>query len=313
MQPPKYLPIVTTLLGVFFLLSGLGKALDITQFTTTIANYGLPQLEPLAPVVIALEIGLGVALLLRVHLKKMALLSLGLLSTLTAFFAYGYLTHGITSCGCFGALEAVQLPPWLSFVRNLFLMGLVSWLYQRAPTGNYSTARGRFRVALGAAGLAFAISGSAYAHRYSSSKVGVVRGQLLRTSLLAPYLPTTSDSTYVVFIFSAACSHCEDMTPTVVSYRTSGIAARIVALHPPIDAIEQQQYIQRFNPPFYLRTVARDSLYSITYRVPLAIVVRKGIIAQVLGPVMPSADALKKILTADVVQNNKTALLRSGR
>ncbi len=299
MQSPKYLPIVTTLLGVFFLLSGLGKALDIAQFTTTIANYGLPQLEPLAPVLIALEIGLGVAFLLRVYLKKMALLSLFLLSTFTAFFAYGYLTRGITSCGCFGALEAVQLPPWLSFVRNLLLMGVMSWLYQRAPADSTSTVRGRFRIALGAAGIAFAISGSAYAHRYSSSKVGVMRGQLLRTSLLAPYVPATSDSTYVVFIFSPACSHCEDMTPTVASYRTSGIAARIVALHPPIDATEQQRYIQRFNPPFYLRTVARDSLYAITYHVPLAIVVRRGIVAQVLGPVMPSASALKILLAKD--------------
>ena len=304
MQPPKYLSVVTTLLGLFFLLSGLGKALDIAQFTTTIANYGLPQLEPLAPVLIAIEIGLGVALLLQVHLKKMALLSFGLLTTLTVLFAYGYLVHGIRSCGCFGALETAQMPPWLSFVRNLLLMGAVIWLYQRAPTNNLSASRTRFRIALGATALAFAISGSAYANRYSSSKLGVVRGQLLRTSLLAPYLPASSDSTYVVFIFSPTCAHCEDMTPTVASYRTSGLAARIVALHPPTDAMEQQRYMKRFNPPFSLRTVARDSLYAITYHVPLAFIVSKGVVAHVLGPVMPSADILKALLAKEVVKTN---------
>lgn len=309
MQTPKYLSVVTTLLGLFFLLSGLGKALDIAQFTTTIANYGLPQLEPLAPVLIAIEIGLGVALLLQVHLKKMALLSLGLLVTLTVLFAYGYLVHGIRSCGCFGALETAQMPPWLSFVRNLLLMGTAVWLYQHAPTNNPSASRTRFRIVLGATALAFATSGSAYANRYSSSKVGVMRGQLLRTSLLAPYLPVASDSTYVVFIFSPACAHCEDMTPTVASYRTSGLAARVVALHPPIDAMEQQRYMKRFNPPFSLRTVARDSLYAITYHVPLAFIVSKGVVAHVLGPVMPSADILKALLAKEVVQT--TALSRA--
>lgn len=304
MQPSKYLPIITTLLGLFFLLSGIGKGLDISQFTRTIGDYGLPQLAPLAPVLIALEVGLGVALLLRVHLKKVALLSLGLLGTLTALFAYGYVAHGIKSCGCFGVLETFQMPPWLSFVRNLLLMGVVGWLYRNAPVIGLTTTRTRFRLALGAAVLAFIVSGSAYANRYSSSKVGVKRGQLLRASLVAPYLPVASDSTYIVFIFSPACLHCEDMTPTVASYRTSGIAARIVALHPPIDAMEQQRYVRRFNPPFYLRTVARDSLYAITYQVPLAIVVRRGIVAQVLGPVMPSAAALKALLDKDIVQSS---------
>ena len=305
MHLPKYLPVVTTLLGVFFLLSGFGKALDIAQFTTTIADYGLPQLEPLAPVLIAIEIGLGVAFLLQVRLKEMTLLSLALLATLTALFAYGYLVHNITSCGCFGALETVQMPAWLSFVRNLLLMGVVVWLYRHAPVTSSSASRIRVRIALGAAALAFVVSGSAYATRYSSSKVGVARGQLLRTSLLAPYLPASSDSTYVVFIFSPACAHCEDMTPTVASYRTSGLAARIIALHPPIDAMEQQRYMQRFNPPFNLRTVARDSLYAITYHVPLAIVVSKGIVTQVLGPVMPSASTLKKLLATDNALRNK--------
>jgi Methylamine utilisation protein MauE len=304
MQPPKYLPIITTLLGLFFLLSGFGKELDIAEFTRTIGAYGLPQLAPLAPVLIALEVGLGIALLLRVHLKKLALLSLGLLGTLTALFAYGYVVHGITSCGCFGALEALQMPSWLSFVRNVVLMGVTVWLYRYAPTTSPPAVRIRFRIALAAAVLAFIISGSAYANRYSSSKVGVVRGQLLRASLLAPYLPVASDSTYVVFVFSPSCSHCEDITPTVISYRTSGIAARIIALHPPIAAAEQQRYVQRFNPPFYLRTVARDSLYAITYQVPLAIVVRRGMVAQVLGPAMPSAAVLKGLLDKDIAQSS---------
>lgn len=111
MKPTKYLFAFTTLAGLFFLLSGLGKALDIARFTRTIIAYGLPQLEPLAPVLIALEIGLAVALLLRVYLRKIALLSFGLLGALTAVFAYGYLAHGLTSCGCLGALETVVIPP----------------------------------------------------------------------------------------------------------------------------------------------------------------------------------------------------------
>lgn len=296
MQRPKHLFSVTTLLGLFFLISGLGKSLSIAQFTTLIANYGWAQLEPLAPLIISLEMMLGVAFLLRVHLRQTALLSIVFLSVLTLVFAYGYSFRGITSCGCFGAFAGPHLPAWVSFLRNLALIGLGGWLYRHAPVINYPEPRLRFGVVVAATGLAFIFSGSAYGNRYASLKLGVVRGQLVRTSLLAPYVPLGADSTYVIFVFSPTCPHCGDMTPTLASYKSSGIAARIIALHPPTDAQEEEQYILHFNPPFIFRNVARDSLYAITYSVPRAFVVSRGVVVQVLGPVMPSATELKSLL-----------------
>ena len=287
-------------LALFFLLSGLGKMLDILQFTRTIVAYGLPQLQPLAPVLVALEIGLGVALLLGVYPRAAALLSLGLLAVFTALFAYGHWAHGVASCGCFGALEVGQVPAGFSFARNGLLMGFAYWLYQASPRHAPPVAALNLRLALGAAALTFGLTGSAYANRYAnryaSAPAAVRPGQLLRTSLLAPYLPAGSDSTYVVFVYSAACVHCGEVTPTVASYRTSGLVARVVALHPPLDAQQQQRYEQRFHPGFSQRTVARDSLYAITYQVPLAVVVRRGVVTHVLGPKMPTATALKALL-----------------
>lgn len=285
------------LLGVFYLLSGVGKAMDLAQFTATIAGYGLPQLAALAPVLIALEMGLGAALVCRVELRRMALLSLALLAGFTALFAYGYLVRGVRDCGCFGALDALALPPALSFLRNGLLMVLSGWLYRRAPLAEPFAGRLGRPLALGTAVLSFLGASVAYGQRPDPLHVGVDPGQALRGSRLAPFVPA-SDSTYAVFLFSPACSHCWDATPTVASYQGYGVVNRVIALHSPRDSAEVGKYRRNFHPPFALRVVAKDSFKALTQRVPVLVLVRRGRVLRVLRPPLPPADSLQAMLAA---------------
>lgn len=301
MRRPSLTSATAVLLGVFYLLSGIGKALGMAQFTATIAGYGLPQLAVLAHGLIALEMGLGAALVLRVQLRRMALLSLVLLALFTALFAYGYLVRGVRDCGCFGALDALALPPALSFLRNALLLGLSGWLYRRAPQPEPKPAASPLGVllAVGTAVLSFLVLGATYSQRTDPMKVGVEPGQSLRGSRLAPFVPAgAADSTYAVFLFSPACPHCWDATPTVASYQGQGVVSRVIALHAPADSAQVGKYVRHFHPPFALRVVARDSFRAIAQRVPALVLVRRGRVLRVLRPPLPPADSLQAMLAA---------------
>ena len=284
------------LLGLFYLLSGVGKALDVGLFTVTIADYGLPQLTPLVPLLIALELALGAALLLRVQLRQLALLSALLLVFFTALFAYGYLVRGVTDCGCFGAIDSLALPPALSVLRNALLLGVSLWLYRRTAAADPGESQTRLRLALLASVLAVGVARTAYAHRTKPDKVGVVQGQPVSGSLLAPYLPATKDSTYLVFVFSPTCSHCWHATPIVASYQDSGAVDRVIGLYAAQDTAAIGSYRRKYHPPFGVRNVDLAARRAISFRVPLAVLVRGGVLQRVMKPPFPPADSLRMLL-----------------
>ena len=70
----------------------------------------------------SLEVVLGVALLLRWHLRKTLLTLLVLLVFFGFLTFYSAAFNKVTDCGCFG--DFIKLTPWQSFSKDLFLLGL---------------------------------------------------------------------------------------------------------------------------------------------------------------------------------------------
>jgi uncharacterized membrane protein YphA (DoxX/SURF4 family) len=58
----KILNIYSVVIGTFFLVSGLGKVIDTTGFAELIRQYGLGYLMVLSPVIVLVEILLGLCL-----------------------------------------------------------------------------------------------------------------------------------------------------------------------------------------------------------------------------------------------------------
>jgi uncharacterized membrane protein YphA (DoxX/SURF4 family) len=119
------------LLGAVLLVAVWGKALDPAAFAQQIHGEGLDRLLPagtLALAALALEAGLGLALLLGVR----RLWVLVPASLMVAFFmllngrAYWLAAHGKggegASCGCFGNL--IQRTPAEAFWQDLLILGL---------------------------------------------------------------------------------------------------------------------------------------------------------------------------------------------
>ena len=125
------------LLGTLFVFSGLiklndpvGTAIKLEEYFEVFAvDFGSFFLyfksitRTLSIVLCSLEVILGVALLLRWYLRQTLWVLLVLLVFFTFLTFYSAAFNKVTDCGCFG--DFIKLTPWVSFLKDLFL--LVLW------------------------------------------------------------------------------------------------------------------------------------------------------------------------------------------
>ncbi|OGX83434.1 DoxX family protein [Hymenobacter lapidarius] len=125
------------LLGALFIFSGLiklndpvGTAIKLEEYFEVFAvDFGSFFLyfkgiaRTLSIVLSSMEVILGVALLLRWHMRHTlwALLTLLVFFTFLTFYSAAF--NKVTDCGCFG--DFIKLTPWTSFAKDVFL--LVLW------------------------------------------------------------------------------------------------------------------------------------------------------------------------------------------
>lgn len=121
--------------GLLFIFSGLVKANDPLGFgyklqeyfevfhTTFLNDYA----AAISITVCALEIILGIALLLGYKAQKVSwgLLLLIVFFTFLTFWSAAF--DVVKSCGCFG--DAIPLTPWQSFLKDLVLFALIAFIF----------------------------------------------------------------------------------------------------------------------------------------------------------------------------------------
>ena len=122
--------------GFTFLFSGFVKLVDPIgsqykfeeYFSESVLNleFLIPYALPLSVLLILTEVILGWALLLG-YKPKQTLWCLFGMTTLFLFLTwYSAYYNKVTDCGCFG--DAIQLTPWETFWKNVFLIGLLCFL-----------------------------------------------------------------------------------------------------------------------------------------------------------------------------------------
>jgi hypothetical protein len=143
------------LVGGLFIFSGLikindpvGTAIKLEEYFEVFAadfSTVFLVLEPyalyLSILLSALEIILGVALLLRWRLTAVLWSLLAIIVFFTFLTFYSAYFNKVTDCGCFG--DAIKLTPWQSFTKDVVLLGMILVLL---ATGRYlpAPAKGRW-------------------------------------------------------------------------------------------------------------------------------------------------------------------------
>lgn len=123
--------------GVLFIVSGfvkivdpIGTAIKLEEYFvvfssnfSTVFEFFIPYALTLSVFITALEIILGVALLLLFQVQTTIYLLFAQIAFFTVLTFYSAFTGEVTDCGCFG--DAMPLTPWQSFSKDAVLMVLI--------------------------------------------------------------------------------------------------------------------------------------------------------------------------------------------
>lgn len=131
------LAVCRLLVGILFIFSGLIKANDPTGFGYKLQEYfhvfNLNALNDystsIAIVICAVEVILGLLLLLGIAGRAVAWGLLILIVFFTFLTFYSAFFDVVTSCGCFG--DAIPLTPWQSFAKDVVLLLLILVIFSR--------------------------------------------------------------------------------------------------------------------------------------------------------------------------------------
>lgn len=259
----KTINILSVIVGLVFLVSGYAKAADSAFFANMLSFYYSDLFGWTAPLIILIEITLGWLLILNIHRKITAWISVSFLLGISIGFAYAVVTKGMFDCGCFGHLEFLNLSPALTFVRNgimftiLVLTGLKT---TNQPFKRWSLIILFIGIVTGAwaDGLTFKES------NVMTTRSSVLGKCLISESPLKDYIQTSPDSTYVVFAFSFTCPHCNQSIGNIALYQTSHTCDRVIGLALE-DPVGEATFHACYDPlPFEINVLPQEAMVNIT-------------------------------------------------
>jgi len=277
----KYLSYISTiLLGLMFLLSAFAKAWDAEAFAMMLIQYGQEWFSVGAPILIAIESLLGMALLLRVKPRWSACAADIFLIGVSAIFAYGVLARGIQDCGCFGALSRwFTGKPWTTFVRNaIFVCISIPAILEKPKTERNIWPK--LFAGMAVATVACFICGLAMRESFELPKTSVAEKEESRAQTmerLNALYPFDADSTYIVYLFSFSCPHCQNSIANVQQFQQFHVVDKVLGI-----AIEDEEAQERFNriyqPEIEIMTVPNDEMAMITGQIPICLLIKEGAI-----------------------------------
>jgi hypothetical protein len=228
-------------LGVVFFSGAMLKAGDINLFAVQIGHYGVVPNKAWLPLialfVLALETGLGCALVTGLRLRKLVLAAVaGLLILFSGLIAYAWAFHGLKDCGCFGALE---MSPGISLLKNAVLALLVGCAFACGLPPD-KTRRGQIIKTTTATAVALALG--VYAH--STLQVDAIpianqeQGTVLNPDPQFTQFKFTDETgqtydlgqgDYLVAVMSMTCEDCQASVPAINELQTA-LSVPLVAL-----------------------------------------------------------------------------------
>ena len=285
--------IISILLGLFFLFSAFAKALDMGQFVNVIADYGFPKFKFMAPIVLGCELFLAVSLIFNVKTKLTAGCGVVFIIALTFIYIYGWLFKDILDCGCFGKIKILSSSPFVVLLRNFILIVLLSVLFVISDN-NYDISGYTLIAYFLVAGIGSFIGG--YTCNYAFSGQGSekpFKPQTIAEFGLDKYIQTSSDSTYIVFLFSYKCPHCINSIGNLLLYESSGSADRIMGLALEDTSINANAR-EIFPSTIEIRNLSKEEMTKLTEELPTTLYLRNDSVISANYGELPSPYLLTK-------------------
>lgn len=276
----RILYILRFAVGLVFMLSGLLKATDAAAFANLMSDYGAEWFGYGAPLLIGIEILLGVVLIFNVRPRETAALTALFIFFVSAVYLYGVLALGMSDCGCFGPLTLLNSKPWLTFTRNAVLLALLIPSVLKPREGAPLTMPMVICMAFVLVILMFMCGWSLHGARCMTEHLEEYQPRPVSESRLAQYISTSPDSTYLVFAFSYGCPFCQNSVGNVNQYVTLGAVDKVIGL-----AVENPDARERFNRlfdvDFEIREISEIQMALLTNTLPTTFRIRHDTIVEV--------------------------------
>ena len=288
----KRIEIYSFIAGAVFLISGFAKSIDSALFEQTITEYGLGDLWFMSPIIIIAELYLGLSLILNLNQRLIAAISSIFVLILTGVFLYGWLTHDVTDCGCFGPLTILSSSPWISLLRNALLIYLCIdvWINTpREPINNNFIINSTLILVLCLGAFMSGYTSQSHTADSSATYKKISKKAIsLNESTLKNYITTSPDSTYMVFAFSYTCPHCINSVENLKQYEEKGAVDKVIGLTMR-SANGRKFFDSYFNPRFAIQEYRPDTLFELTNKFPQFYYIRNDSIIEQGEGQLPAA------------------------
>lgn len=280
-------------LGAVFLLAGTLKIVDVAEFARATASYGLvgARLAAVAaPIMIAIEIALAVALLTGYRTRIAAALTGLLLVAFIALEGWGIAQGRTESCGCFGAY--VQRTPVEVILEDLGFLALAvmvivflgSWVARRR-----AIAAG---AVLSAAVAALALSIASPRLPIDPWVTRLAVGRSVDDLGLGARLPPDVQASGLVAILDLTDPVSREAAAALNELSAAPGLPKVVALTPSSEA-DHAAFLWEAYPAFEVLTADAPLLKRLYRRLPLYFLLRSGRVEAIYrDPRPPAADLL---------------------
>jgi uncharacterized membrane protein YphA (DoxX/SURF4 family) len=302
----KTLNIFSVIIGLLFIVSGIGKAIDVVGFTALISQYGLALFAPLAPVIILFEILLGVSLLFLFNPERDGIISLGMLLIFTSLFAYAHFARNVNDCGCFGAIKNTNFPPLFSFIRNFILIGMsfMVWRYYPTSMGKTITPNWKKYAVVSIMVISLFVTGMTTKSSLLGQSINIMspetpemkmNQQDIKNTEFNKYVQTSKDSTYLIFCFSYTCPYCWNSIENLRSFIRNNTVDSVIIFTVGTDS-DRLIFEDKFKQDFPVTILSSEAMDKLTTTYPTAYYVENDTIKIVAAGQLSSPFVFEDVL-----------------
>jgi len=295
MTKGKLSNIFCIIVGVVFLVSGIGKTIDSKQFANLISDYGFSWFISAAPLIIIAEVFLGLCLILNFHRKLLSYATLSALIIFSVVYIYASTVKGISDCGCFGSIKILNLPPIAAYIRNFVLIGLLvfSIIYLPKETKNIFSLSWQQCIFLIVLLISVFFTGyTFYGHKKGKTPKHPLIDKAIKETPLPEYYNFSNDSTYIICVFSYHCSNCWNYMENLNRYKECSEINRVIAFSAGED--ENNEFKQFFNPNFEIKSINEKEMSKFIKISPTVLYIQKDTIRHVIQGIVPSIYRFEK-------------------
>lgn len=296
--------VLMVVVGLVFAAAALLKSSDMELFVRQIRAYGIVVDRPLvvmgAWALVAVELGLGAALMIGFRPRIMLCATTGLLLFFAGLTGWAWLSGTGDDCGCFGAW--FERTPGQAAVEDLILITATLFAWASLANGKGTRASWKKWTVIGAtmAGLALPVAFGLPPVSGNAQPPEVLSSQDLGRFAIEGVAPASLQTgTCLVIIMGTGCEHCRASVPQVNALTEAPEIPGVFALCMD-DQSARTRFVEELGAAFPLGRIAEDEFWRLLgdAEMPRTLLVRNGRIERTWDGKIPEAQAVVDAIMA---------------